>query len=388
MGLLDSEFNAEELIRLAQSKSEGSRRTLVENISDLFLSSEGRLNEHERALMTDIMFKLIHSVEVSIRRELSQRLADSDFAPEELIEFLANDVAEVARPVLEKSTVLQDEELIEIIRNRSDAHRMAIAVRQYVASDVSDQLIEYGDEDVIEALIRNETAEISKKSMEYLVAESKNLDRFQEPLLNRQDLPAELAYRMYWWVSSALRRQILDHYELDSTSLDDVLEISTKTVLNKYADQDSAQEKAAQLVKQMAVENKLNIPFVIQCLRQEKIILGVAAISELAILDSHMVWRAFRERTGESIAVIGKAIDMTREEFASLFLLIIQSRTGGQARSTNLLKSILNLYDNIEKRNAQAVVRHWQRELGYQSSLSDIKETDDMTNQKLYAYGK
>jgi signal transduction histidine kinase len=69
-----------------------------------------------------------------------------------------------------------------------------------VSTEVSEQLIEYGSEDVIEALVRNENAELSQASIDYLVGESRTVDRFQEPLLNRNDLSFELAHKMYWWV--------------------------------------------------------------------------------------------------------------------------------------------------------------------------------------------
>lgn len=51
------------LLKLAQDNSKGSKQALMENITDLFLSPKGRLNEHERVLMNDIMLKLLKTVE-------------------------------------------------------------------------------------------------------------------------------------------------------------------------------------------------------------------------------------------------------------------------------------------------------------------------------------
>ncbi|PCI51894.1 MAG: hypothetical protein COB49_00385 [Alphaproteobacteria bacterium] len=374
MGLPSSKIASKDLLILAQRKSVSARNELVENISDLFLSPDGRLNEHERALMNDVLLKLINSVEKSVRKELSKRLATIDDVSPELAARLANETIDIAEPMLVKSGVLKDEQLIEVIRNRTEAHRMAIAIRVHVSEEVSSALIENGSEDVIETLVRNENAKISDLSIKYLVAESKNIDRFQEPLLNRQDLPASLAYRMYWWVSAALRRKIILEFDLDSTQLDDAIEMATKTALQKNESIDGIMRTALALARELATKGELNINFLLRCLRQEKINLFVAGLSEMTGLDVKIIWRGIRERTGESLAIIVKSLDVDRERFASLFLLIAQSRSGGRARTTRLVNSILSLYDDIKVENAKVAVRHWQRDFGYQDAISAMRD--------------
>ena len=272
--------------------------------------------------------------------------------------------------------VLRDEQLIEVIRNRTEAHRMAIAIRSHVSEEVSGELIENGTEDVVEALISNENAKISDLSIKYLVAESKNVDRFQEPLLNRQDLPVDLAYRMYWWVSAALRRKIVLEFNIDSIHIDDAIEMATKTALKKSESLDGIMRSAVNLVRALASKGDLNIIFLKQCLRQEKVNLFVAGLSELTGLDVKIIWRSMRERSGESLAIIAKSLEIDRDSFASLFLLIVQSRSGGRTRTTGLVNSILSLYDDIKVKNAQVAVKHWKRDAGYQDAILAMRDVD------------
>lgn len=372
--MLNSKILSKDLLILAQEKSVSARTALLENISDLFLSPEGRLNDHERALMNDVLFKLVNSVEKSVKKELSRRLADVEDISPELAAKLANDSIDIAEPMLSQCKVLRDEQLIEIVRNRTDAHRMAIAIRSHVSEEVSSELIERGSEDVVEALIRNDNAKISELSIKYLVAESKNVDRFQEPLLNREDLPIELVHSMYWWVTSALRRKIILNYNVDSVILDDVLEMATKSAIQNHDPLDGVMRTAFKLVKELANSGDLNIAFLQRCLRQEKINLFVAGLSEMSGLDVNVIWRAIRERTGESLAIIAKSLDIDRERFASLFLLIIQSRSGGKARATGLVNSIISLYDEIKIKNAKIAVRYWQRDFGYQNAILEMRD--------------
>ena len=374
MGTLHSNMGSKDLLVLAQEKSVSARSELLENISDMFLSPEGRLNDHERALMNDVLLKLINSVEKSVRKELSRRLADVDDVSPELAAKLANQTIDIAAPMLNKSGVLKDEQLIEIIRNRTEAHRMAIAIRSHVSENVSGELIENAGEDVVEALINNENAEISELSIKYLVAESRNMDRFQEPLLNRQDLPADMAYQMYWWVSAALRRKIIVEFNVDHVQLDDAIEMATKTAFQNHDSTDGIMRTALKLARELAGKKELTIIFLQRCLRQEKINLFVAGLSEVTGLDVKIIWRSIRERTGESLAIIAKSLEIDRDTFASLFLLILQSRSGGKARATGLVNSILSLYDDIKIKNAKVAVRHWQRDFGYQDAIQAMKD--------------
>lgn len=277
------------LIKLAQDSTKGSKEALMENITDMFLSPDGRLNDHERVLMNDIMVKLLKNVEKKIRKGLSERLAESDEISIELVTMLANDHIEVARPVLEKSALLKDEDLVETIRNRTDSHRLSIAIREHVSETVSDELIEHGNEDVIEALIQNSNAELSKASMDYLVQESRSVDRFQEPLLNRNDLSFELVHKMYWWVSAALRRKIVAEFDIDETLLDDALEDATKEVIEKHNEKEGVMEKVILLVKNLDSQRKLNFDFVVTSLRQQKINVAVAALAELSGLGVKII---------------------------------------------------------------------------------------------------
>lgn len=371
-----TKLTSKDLLILAQDKSFSARNELVENISDLFLSPEGRLNEHERALMNDVLLKLIKTVEKSVRKELSKRLATIEDVSPELAAKLANETIDIAEPMLLKSGVLKDEQLIEIVRERSEAHRMTIAIRAHVSEEVSSELIENGSEDVIEALISNENAQLSDLSVKYLVAESKNVDRFQEPLLNREDLPVDLAYRMYWWVSAALRRKIILEFEVDGTQIDDAIEMATKAALKSHDNDDGIMRTALNLAREMARRGDLNITFLRSCLRQEKINLFIAGLSEMTGLDVKIVWRAIRERTGESFAIISKSLEIDRDSFATLFLLVAQSRSGGRARATGLVNSILSLYDEIKVKNAKIAVRHWQRDFGYQNAILAMRDTE------------
>ena len=137
--------------------------------------------------MVDIIRRLIHQVEISVRRVLAQRLAERPDAPADLVLTLANDEIEVAHPILLKSEVLRDPELIEIVQHRTMEHQVAIAMRPKVSEPVSDALVETKNERAITTLLSNQNAMISNRTMGHLVEQSAQIPNYQAPLINRQD---------------------------------------------------------------------------------------------------------------------------------------------------------------------------------------------------------
>src|ERR1700728_418383 len=155
------------LFELARDKTVAGRRALVATIGDLFFAQNDVLSDREKALMTEILRQLIHDLEITVRRALADRLAEQPTAPPDLVRALANDAIEVAHPLLVNSQVLQDLELVEIIRNRTLEHQLAIAIRKSLSEQVAEALVETDNVDVIKTLLENHQAQISTKTMEY-----------------------------------------------------------------------------------------------------------------------------------------------------------------------------------------------------------------------------
>ena len=96
-----------------------------------------------------------------------------------------------------------------------------------------DALIETGNVDIIKTPLENDSADISGKAIEYLVEQSEKIDDIQAPLVNCTDLGPDLAKRMYWWVSAALRKSIVQRFDIDSVELDKSIERAVKDLMGE-----------------------------------------------------------------------------------------------------------------------------------------------------------
>jgi uncharacterized protein (DUF2336 family) len=361
------------LLGLAADRSTTARAQLMNTITDFFLPEADRLTEQERAIMSDVLGKLVQSVETDLRRNLAETLARTNAAMPELIALLANDDIEVARPVLERSSLVKDADLIEIVKYRTDEHRLVIALRDQVSEAVSDALVDFGGPDVLEALIRNQDATLSRRAMEYLVAESKRLDRFQEPLLDRNDLPADLAHRMFWWVSAALRLRILREFPVDEAMLDGALLEATRRSMADHDDSQSAQARAMRLAKRMRESGELTDSFLLRALRQQRIAMFVAGLAERGSLSFRTAWRIVSDKGSESFLVLARAIGMGRDTMTSCVLLLAEINAPDLSRRPEVLTAILRMYDELDSQRAGRVLRLWQRDATYQSALDELR---------------
>ena len=364
-----------ELLKLALDKSVEGRQRLTASLGDLFEDRSTVLTERERALMSDILRKLLHECEMAVRRDLAERLSKQDDPPHDLIVVLANDQIEVAQPVLMNCDVLRDMELIGIIRRRTHQHHLAIAMRRAVSETVSDALVETGNENVIKTLLENQDARISEATMAYLAEESRSVDSYQEPLIKRQDLPVDLAKRMYLWVSAALRDHILENFAVDPTELDKKLEGLADSIVTdpaQHAAGPEAKRPAELLARHLIEENEINWNMMVQVLRQGEISLFEALFGEMSGLRPERVQKVLYESGGEGLAIACRALDMPKSTFATTFLLSRRGETGKRVTDPRVLSRALVMFDKINPKTAQSVLESWRRNEDYQDAIERV----------------
>jgi uncharacterized protein (DUF2336 family) len=358
-------------MELARRKTTEGRTSLAATVADFFGEGGDVLSDRERSLMFDILHKVIVDVEMSVRTGLSERLADAEDAPRALIKLLANDAIEVAYPVLTRSKVLRDEDLIEVISHRTLEHQLAVANRFSVSETVSSALVETGERSVIERLLHNKNARISQNTLEYLVDESKRYDTFREPILRRSELGPDLAKRMFLWVSAALREFILEHFTFDPSTIDELLE---KTAFEQI-DPATAGEPtgSAKLAEGLADTGKVTPELLVKAMGQGEISLFVAMFSQMSGLRRNLVMRLLFESGGEGLAIASVAAGIDRDTFSTLFTLSRKARPQGATDVDAEIRNVLALYDSTPAEDATRVLRKWHRNPDYLKAIRDLK---------------
>lgn len=365
-------MDAKDLLNIARDRSTKGREALSAAVTDLFSDSHEELNDRERSLMFEILRQLIKQCEDSVRKMLSEKLAERPDVPHDLALELGKDTAEVAYPILAHCGILKDEDLIEVIRNRTVQHQLAIAIRRNVSESVSDALVEAGDEAVITKLLANPNARISERTMEYLVDESERVDTFHEPILRREDLAPDLAQRMFNWVSAALRQHILDNYEIDEVVIDDMLEQSAFELFTS-ADLRKNNSMSKQLAETLAEEGEATPEMMLLALECGEVPLFVSMLQQMTGLRETLITRFILEQGGEGLAVVCKALSVGKPQFVQIFALCRKARPVKKGSFSTEVRGVLDLYNEFTVETAKRVLARWSRDMGYQQAIREIE---------------
>jgi hypothetical protein len=162
---------------------------LTRSLAQLFGVAASACSENDRSAFDRILVRITPGATLDARLYLSDRLADSPIPPRGILLALANDIIEVARPILSRSPALDDDDLIEIARHHGHSHMGVIAGRSELTIRVTDILVLRGDDDVRRIVAGNEGAHFSDKSFARLSLQARADTAIEAHLLGRPDLP-------------------------------------------------------------------------------------------------------------------------------------------------------------------------------------------------------
>lgn len=363
---------ADQLLSLARDTSAESRQTLFEQVRDLLLEESQSVNARERALMGEILRRLVGDVEMSLRRRLAEQLARRSDAPHALIVELANDQIEVALPILVKSEVLKDPDLLDVIQHRQTEHQLAISLRKSVSEQVSGALVGTGSKDVIVSLLNNHGAKISREVYGYLAEESERVDEYQEPLVRRADLPVPLAERMYEWVSGALRQHIKTHFDVDGEALDAALAAATDASIEAHERESAAPTPSEDLVDRLCELGELDGAFLVKALRSGEVALFEKGLGKLSGLRSNVLRRIIFEPGGEALALVCKSAELADEAFHEIVRLLRRHVENDDTLEPD--PKLFELYRQTAKADAERVVQRWRRSSQYLNAMERVSD--------------
>ena len=224
------------------------------------------LNQEERLIAEDIFRVLVQDVEVRVRQALSAHLKNSNLVPRDVALSLARDVEAVALPVLKVSEVLTDDDLISIVRSQNAAKQSAIAQRPQVSSQVSDALVDTGNEDAVARLVRNTGAEISEAAYGRVMDHYEGSDAVTQSLVRRPDLPPAVSERVVAAISDALHRYLVSKQEVSPDVASDlVLQVRERAIMS-LLDYGSSEAELDHLVDQLHHKGELTPSLLLRAL--------------------------------------------------------------------------------------------------------------------------
>lgn len=341
------------LAQLAINPQGTSREEIYLAVASLYRIQGTGLNQRERALMHEILRRLTRDVEMAIRIALAERLADDTNAPHDLILLLADDKIEVARPLLLRSPLLSDEDVLRLIAEGHPDRQEIVATRPNIGEPVTDALAKSDTESVLVALVRNATAKISSLAYETLVEKSRGMATLQEPLTRRADLPPVLANKMCEWVSDALRTFIIQNYRIAPDKLTmAMIEAETVVKSEPAAPRTPPAESAQKLIDKLAVSGQLKAGFLLRVLHQGQSDLFDLALAKLVGLPLPETRNKFYDGGPRAVALACRGVGIDRCVFNTVYNLSRQARDMRTTLSAADLAEVDRVFTTVSKQIA------------------------------------
>ncbi|PZO48116.1 MAG: hypothetical protein DCF16_16730 [Alphaproteobacteria bacterium] len=362
--MLRANHDPVEPLELTQANQPQARDALVNRLCDLVSWPESRIPAHERQLAADILVGLLRTSNVELRRRCAQGLSRINDAPKTLLRYLARDEITVAQTLLENGVGFDDSDLIATVRAGMAAHWLAIARRRSLSEPVADALLQTGDVEVIEVVLRNTGARLSTQAIDLAVGRARQAPHLPAYLVARTELRPTQALVLFWWADFQARVHILRRFAIDrNVLLQELGDVFALAAAEGWSDPDT--RKTLQVIERRqrnrAAATKSPYGSLEGALAAAENGIDRALLNEIAHLAGIKPTTAsqiFSDAGGEAIGVLCKAVGLKRASLISLWKSL-RRPYGDPDTTNNPLGRTVYVFDTLATAKAQTVLRYW-----------------------------
>ncbi|WP_295806462.1 DUF2336 domain-containing protein [uncultured Nitratireductor sp.] len=205
-----------------------------------------------------------------VRAALAEALSISRHAPIQVVAALAADQPDVAAPILARSPVLSDTDLVDRVADgRSDTQRL-IAQRPQLAMGVSAAIAEVGSRDACLAMLDNPSADIAALSFRRMIERHGGDAGLREALSADRRLPSDCRHVLLVQLGEALREAPLVKALVGAARAEKLTrEACIRASLTLIESIDPSEHTA--LVEHLRIRGDLTVGFIVRTVAHGKI---------------------------------------------------------------------------------------------------------------------
>jgi hypothetical protein len=344
-------------IESALAEGSTERRTeILLRVSDLFLGRAADYTQYQTTIFGTVMCQLMSYVEDTALMELSWRLAPVSVVPANVIQVLArNDKIEISGPVLAHSDLLTDDDLTEIAKTKSQAHLSRIAERSQLSEPVTSVLVDQGNANIADKVVKNSGARFSEAAMNMLVMRANGDGQLSGSIAARADIPPRLFRQLLAQATEEVRHYLLSIASPEQRAvIKDVLDdISTRVAKCKFGPKDYA--RARSIVQAFAHDTKRVKSTIAEFAGAKLIAEMIAALSLLSNVPIMQVDKMFMAPCCFGLMVLCKAIGLPWTITESVIL----NRPTELMDPNFTLAQMHKQYRELSTTSAQRLLKDW-----------------------------
>jgi len=302
----------------------GDRAEATSALARAYLHSD--LTRDDKAAAVGAMIMLLDDPSPLVRRALAEVFAGNENAPPAVVHSLASDQPEVAAPVLARSPLLLDADLVEQVATGEAARQAAVAMRPYLPCSVSAAIAEVGCAEACLVLLENRGAEIVPFSLDRIVDRHGHLAAIRDSLLERDDLPAPTRQALVVKLSQTLADFVTARQWLAEDRARRIAKEACEKATVALA-ADSPDGDVRPLIRHLRASGQLNAGLLLRALLSGNVGMFEEALAELADMPLQRVsgivhgrgagFRALYDKAGlpaSTLPAFREALEAMREE--------------------------------------------------------------------------
>ncbi|PPQ31324.1 DUF2336 domain-containing protein [Rhodopila globiformis] len=282
-------LTSQDVARLLSEPSAETRAELADKLAAELSGSE--LTTAEAAVAKDIVRILARDIEAKVRASVAEGLRHSRNLPHDVALKLAEDIDQIAMPLLADSLVLTDDDLAAIVRQGSAAKQEAIAGRANLSETVSDALITHAEAPAVARLMANDSAAIAESSMTRAVTRFAGSDVVKEAMVLRPSLPPAIAERLVTLVSREWQAQLVNRHALSPAAAADIVLASREQAI-LHLSMGASDEGLHDMVAQMHRNRRLTPTLMLRALCSGDIAFfeaAMAAVGDVPLANAQLL---------------------------------------------------------------------------------------------------
>jgi uncharacterized protein (DUF2336 family) len=333
------------------------RAEILRAVTDLFVDQHPQYSEDEVEIFDEVIMLLALEIETSAKVLLASRLAPIPNAPLKTIKTLAaDDIIEVAWPVLAHSPRLDEQALIDLACTKSQQHLLAIARRKTLSPTLTDVLVARGERPVLAGLASNKGARFSSEGYATL---ADKIDSDQDLIVRlgtRSDIPRPLFLKLLSRASDVAKARLHAAHPDKAEAVEAAVTEATHRLQNEVREESARFAVAQATVEALHESGRLRDADVEGFAKTKDFEQTVVALALLCDLDVGVVERAMIHEQAETILVFAKAAGLSWATARAILLM----RAGDGGLSAAALEQNLASFERLKPATAQELVRFYR----------------------------
>jgi uncharacterized protein (DUF2336 family) len=268
-----------QFLQWVRSAPPGERAEATSALARAYLHSD--LSFDDLAAAEGAMIMMLDDPSPLVRRAMSDVFASAQKAPPVVVNALAADQIDVALPILSRSPLLLEDDLVDLIATGQPETQTAIAGRVMLSAPLAAAISEVGTAEACLTLLENPDAEIALFSIDRIVERFGHLAAIRENLVARDDLPMTTRQALLSKLSQTLAGFVTSRHWLGPEHA----EYAAREALEKATLALAAEtpyEEVPELMQHLRQSGQLTAGMILRALLSGNVVLFEEALVELS----------------------------------------------------------------------------------------------------------